>query len=106
MSYRNIDSILRDRKIDMIITGQSTGTPNTSKVPEKGEEVGVETTFSEYLKVEINSINDEGNIFQGTAKHEVFEGDIGEQELIVKHGEMVEFSQPKIYAIHRGDLSL
>lgn len=86
----------------MLITGQGSGVSNLSEVPEDGEEVGVETTFAEYLKVEIQNVSDSGNTFQGIAKHEIYEGDIDDQELIVDHGDLIEFSQPKIYAIHRG----
>jgi hypothetical protein len=97
MSYRNIDSILRERKARVMIIGAESGTVNMSRLPEDGEVVGVETDFSEYVQVEIHSTMDFGNTCHGATKHHVFKG----SELIVDNGELIEFSHSKIYAIHR-----
>jgi hypothetical protein len=101
LSYRNIDSILRERKARVLITGSGSGTVNMSRLPENGEEVGVETDFAEYVKVEIHSSTDFGNRCHGEVKHHVYKGSPGDMELIVDNGEWVEFSHSKIYVIHR-----
>ena len=72
-----------------------------SRLPEDGEEVGVETDFAEYVIVKIHSSMDFGNTYHGAAKHHVYKGPPGDMELIVDQGELIEFSHSKIYAIHR-----
>ena len=74
MSYRNIDSILRERKARVMIIGAGSGMVNMSRLPEDGEVVGVETDFAEYVKVEIHSTMDYGNTCHGVAKHHVYKG--------------------------------
>lgn len=102
LSYRNIDSILRERKARVMITGSGSGTINMSRLPEIGEVVGVETDFAEYVKLEIHSTTNFGNTCHGVAKHHVYKGPPGDMELIVDNGELIEFSHSKIYVIHRG----
>lgn len=102
MSYKNIDSILRERKARVLITGGIRGTVNMSRLPEVGEEVGVETEFAEYMRVEIHATKDYGNTCHGEAKHHVYKGEPGGLELVVDKGDLIEFSHSKIYAIHRG----
>lgn len=99
--YRNIDSILRERKARVLITGSGSGTVNMSRLPENGEEVGVETDFAEYVKVKIHSSTNYGNTCHGEVMHHVYKGPPGDMELIVDNGELIEFSHSKIYAIHR-----
>lgn len=101
LSYKNIDSILRERKARVLITGSGSGKVNMSRLPENGEEVGVETDFAEYVRIEIHSCTDYGNTCHGEAKHHVYEGPPGDMELIIDNGELIEFSHSKIYVIHR-----
>ena len=101
-SFINIDSLLRERKTRLLITGASTGKVNLSRLPDIGEEVGVETTFNEYVEVVIVSTADYGNTCRGQTVHNVYKRSSGEIELIIDSGKQVEFSHSKIYAIHRG----
>lgn len=101
MPYRNINSILRERKTRVMITGAESGKVSLSRLPEDGEEVGVETDFAEYVRVKIHSSMDFGNTCHGASLDHVYKGPPGEMELIVDKGALIEFSHSKIYAIHR-----
>lgn len=100
-SYRNIESILRERKRRILITGASSGDVNMSRLPDEGEEVGVETDFNEYLVAKIISTTNYGNTCHARAVHDVYKRSQGEATLVIRRGESVEFSHSKIYAIHR-----
>jgi hypothetical protein len=102
VSYKNINSILRERKARVVITGAASGKVNMSRLPDDGEEVGVETDFAEYVRIEIHASHDYGNTCHGAAKDHVYKGPPGNMELIIDKGELLEFSHSKIYAIHRG----
>lgn len=97
MSYKNINSILRERKDRVLITGAESGKVNMSRLPDDGEVVGIETDFAEYIEVKIHSTSNFGNTCHGATKHHVVKG----SEIIIDDGELIEFSHSKIYAIHR-----
>ncbi len=102
MTYRNIDSILRERKTRVMIVGAGSGMVNMSRLPDNGEVVGVETDFSQYLTIEVHSSTNFGNTYHGAATDHIYKGPERDMELIIDQGELIEFSHSKIYAIHRG----
>ncbi len=103
MAYRNIDSILKDREASLQIISTKNEMSALSEIPESGEKVGVKTLFKEYLRVEVHSVIDGGKICQGAAKHYLYKGAIGDMELVIDNGELIEFSRSKIYGIHRNE---
>lgn len=100
MSYRNIDSILKDQTNTGII-GSGTTMSSMSTVPESGEEVVVETLYEDFIGVEVHTSLGDGNTYRGVAKQESWEGEIGEMVQHVEIGDLLEFSQLKICSIHR-----
>lgn len=90
LSFKNIDSILRERKARVLITGASSGKVNMSRLPDIGEEVGLETNFNEYVQVEIISTADYGNTCRGKVTHDTYQRSGKEMRLIIHRGQRVE----------------
>jgi hypothetical protein len=98
MTYRNIDSILVD-SITIIRNEPPERKKNLYDPPQAGEEARVKTFFEEKLQVEIHTVIDGGNKCQGTAKHDIYKGEVGNMELVIADGERIEFSRSRIHGI-------
>jgi hypothetical protein len=102
MSHRNINSILLDNEEGLyVVNSAKNPMQKMSTPPEIGEEVFVESSFIDSLLVEVQTVINDGNTYQGIAKQELWEGILDEAKQHVGIGDLVEFSRSKIHGIRR-----
>jgi hypothetical protein len=102
--YRNIDIILKDYKLTDVLLVSCGSFPSRTMTPIKGDEVGLETLFEEFLRVEIHTVTDDGKMFQGAAKLNLYIDAESHTNIIIPKGDLLEFSYSKIYKIYKGNL--